>query len=112
MPEISKLLLNSTFATAPSKNRPQRVSKSSTIPLVTTYRKRLDTLNTILKDGFKIIQASPSQKGVFNEMPIAIFKQPPNLKNMLVIPKSLIFKGIYFQYIYSIIFNYSTAMEM
>lgn len=64
-----------------------KVEKSNNVSLVTNYHQGLHTLNSILKDGFKILQASNHTKDFLKEPPTTVFRQPPNLKSILVHPK-------------------------
>lgn len=59
----------------------------SQVNLVTTYHPDLQKLNTLLKAGFKILESSPQTKLLLEKPPTLVFRQPSNLKNILVHPK-------------------------
>nr|CAD7195247.1 unnamed protein product [Timema douglasi] len=59
------------------------------IPLVTTYHPGLHKLNNLLKTGFSILHSSTTTQHIFKEPPKVTYKQPANLRNLLVKPKLL-----------------------
>lgn len=57
------------------------------VNLVTTYHPGLHRLNYLLKTGFRILENSPQTKHLLDKPPTAVFRQPANLRNILVHPK-------------------------
>lgn len=53
-------------------------------PLVTTRNPRLPPLSQIIKKHFPILQMSKTFKDNFHRPPAVVFRQPPNLKSLLV----------------------------
>ena len=54
------------------------------IPLVTTYNPRATILRKIAKDLQPILEEDTATHTLFPNLPIIAFRQPPNLKNLLV----------------------------
>ncbi|XP_054272548.1 uncharacterized protein LOC128992830 [Macrosteles quadrilineatus] len=70
---------------------PRPTTKKNTnhlqVNLITTYHPGLQQLNNLLKTGFKILESSSQTKNLLSRAPSIIYRQPPNLRNMLVHPK-------------------------
>lgn len=71
----------------PKQHQSEKTKFENTVNLVTTYHPGLQKLNSLLKTGFQILRCSTQTKDIFDKPPSVIFKQPPNLKNILVHPK-------------------------
>ncbi|XP_052708956.1 uncharacterized protein LOC128183834 [Crassostrea angulata] len=56
----------------------------SRVPLVTTYHPALKTLNSILRNNLPILYTNERMADLFNDPPMAAFKRPRNLKDMVV----------------------------
>lgn len=56
----------------------------SRVPLVTTYHPALKNLNTILKSNLPILYTNERMADLFKDPPMAAFKRPRNLKDMVV----------------------------
>ncbi|XP_054269026.1 uncharacterized protein LOC128990596 [Macrosteles quadrilineatus] len=69
----------------PQPNNEKRNSQN--IALVTDYHQGLHSLNGILKEGFKILKASNHTINFLKDPPNIVFRQPPNLRKILVHPK-------------------------
>jgi hypothetical protein len=65
----------------------KKETSNNSVRLVTTYHPGLFKLNHLLKTGFRILQSSPQTKNLLNEPPNVTYRQPPNLRNLLVRPK-------------------------
>nr|XP_022316718.1 uncharacterized protein LOC111120285 [Crassostrea virginica] len=56
----------------------------SRVPLVTTYHPVLKNLNSILKQNLPILHSNKRMVEVFKEPPLAAYRRPRNLKDMVV----------------------------
>ncbi|XP_065938446.1 uncharacterized protein [Magallana gigas] len=56
----------------------------SRIPLVTTYHPALKNLNSILRNNLSILYTNERMADLFKDPPMAAFKRPRNLKDMVV----------------------------
>lgn len=59
-------------------------NNSSRVPLVTTYHPVLKNLNGVLKKNLPILHSNKRMVEVFKEPPMAAFRRPRNLKDMVV----------------------------
>ena len=59
-------------------------SSGDRVPMITTYHSVLKDLNTILKKHIPILYANKRMADVFKEPPMAAFRRPRNLKDMVV----------------------------
>ncbi|XP_054290772.1 uncharacterized protein LOC129005789 [Macrosteles quadrilineatus] len=83
-----KNLVENQIRLAQSNNPPtKKLKPQQNLNLITEYHHGLQSLNSILKDGFKILQASPHTKDFLKTPPTTTFRQPPNIKKILVHPK-------------------------
>ena len=67
-----------------SRNRSNCARRSFNAPLVVTRNPRLPPLNNIIKKHFHILKSSPNFNQSFSNPPPVIYRQPPNLKSLLV----------------------------
>ena len=58
--------------------------ESKRIPLTITYNPKLSHLLKRIKTSWNNLSLDPSIKDVFNEPPVIAFRQPPNLRSLLV----------------------------
>ena len=61
-----------------------RKEEGNRVPLVTTFHPALKNLNTILKSHLPILYNNERMARVFKDPPMAAFRQPRNLKDILV----------------------------
>ena len=83
-------LINRQFRRAIQKDRNDLLARvngrtsSDRTPLIVTYHPHLNKLRNITRDLQHIFDEDPILSCIFPEPPILAFRQPPNLKNMLV----------------------------
>nr|CAD7394915.1 unnamed protein product [Timema cristinae] len=82
-----KALVCSQIDRAQNSRPTTSTGTNNIIPLVTTYHPGLHKLNNLLKTGFPLLQSFTTTQLVSKEPPKVTYKQPANLRNLLVKPK-------------------------
>lgn len=81
-------LVRKQIEAAQDKSRtPKSKPTNNSVNLVTTYHPGIQKLDNLLKTGFKIIECSPQTKDLLEKPPRIVYRQPPNLRNLVVRPK-------------------------
>lgn len=66
------------------KNQSVNNSFNNDPKFITKFYPGLNKINYIMKTAFNILESSPDTKNLFSKPPRVIFKNPPNLKNLIV----------------------------
>lgn len=83
-----KLVRQQISAAQSTPNHPKPKNDTNLhVNLITTFHPGLQKLNNLLKTGYKILSNSSQTKTLLEKPPTIVYRQPPNLRNLLVRPK-------------------------